>query len=389
MEARRQLTRWLEDEVIGSTLRRTLVVIVAVLSLAACSPPSTSAVVDLRLASDGSVERTRATFMQGWSDPFAFGYLMSDANPADGAESTDQPAPVQLDQVREACLDDGTCIRLEPGATIVESSDGFETERTVWSVRSGESWLDPTHGADGVRAVAEVYDILVMPDQTVRVAAGDLGVLVRSVDGKWSPSEADLRTLSKGLLIALALAGLLVTLMGAMLGARLPGPHVESATTMGALLLFPAVLLVSWLFFAGSAGFGFLFLVLPGFATVPVAGVLIVFALDRERRFSGGRFFVVFLRELVLACAFFLGSAGVLYVLWSRAVVGWPVFLVGVHLLAPVAAYRVARQVEELRGNRMDAQIREIELRNPIPIALAAVGLLTVGLPLLVWATGA
>ena len=37
----------------------------------------------------------------------------------------------------------------------------------------------------------------------------------------------------------------------------------------------------------------------------------------------------------------------------------------------------------------MDAQIREIELRNPIPIALAAVGLLTVGLPLLVWATGA
>lgn len=389
MEVRRQLPQWLEGEVIGSRWRRTIVIIGAVLVLAACSPPSTSAVVDLRLAGDGSVDRTYATFEQGWSDPFAYGYLMSDAGPDEGDESPEQPTLEQLDQVREACLDDGTCIRLESGATIVESGDGFETKRTVWSVRPGEGWLDLTHGTDGVRAVAEVYDILVMPDQTVRVAAGDLGVLARSVDGEWSPSEADLRTLSKGLLTALSLAGLLVTLMGALLGARLPGPHVESATTMAALLLFPAVLLVSWLYIPGSAGFGFLFFVLPGFATVPVAGVLIVFALNRERRFSGGRLFAVFLRELVLACAFFVGSAGVLYVLWSRAVVGWPVFLVGVHLLAPVAAYRVARQVEELRGNRMDAQIREIELRNPIPIALAAVGLLAVGLPLLVWATSA
>ena len=370
-------------------LRRALLIVCAALLLAACSPPITEVVIDLRLAEDGSVERSYATFEAGWTDPFEYTYLNYSTLPGEDFETAAQRARDELDQVREACLDDGTCIRLEPGATIVESSDGFETKRSVWSVRPGERWLDLTHGTDGVRAVAEVYDILVMPDQTVRVAAGDLGVLVRTVDGEWSPSEADLRTLSKGLLAALVLAGTLVTLMGAMLGARLPGPHVESATTMATLLLVPAVLLVSWLFVAGPAGFGFLFLVLPGFATVPVAAVLIVFALNRERRFSGRRFFVVFLRELVLACVAFVVAAGDLYVLWSRAVVGWPVFLIGVHLLAPVAAYRVVRQVEELRGNRMDAQIREIELRNPIPIALAAIALLALGLPLLVWLLGA
>lgn len=374
-----------EDKVPRSSWWRPILLICVGLLLTACTPPMTDAVIDLRIAEDGTVEHTYAAFEQGWSDPFQYGHINYTTRPGEEPEDAYQRAVDELDQVREACLDDGTCIRLRPGATIVESSDGFETTSTVWSVSPHESWLDLSHGSDGVRAVIEVYDILVMPDQTVRVAGGGLGVLHRSVDGAWSPAEADLQTLSKGVLGALLLAGMLVILMGAMVIAQLPGPHVESATTMAAVMLLPAALLVSWFLVNGMAGLGFLALTFPGVATVPVALGLVVFALNRERRFSGSRFFVVLLRSLAVAWAVFAVAAGVLYVLWSRAIIWWPVFLVGVHILAPIAAHRVARQVKELRAKPWEGQIQETELRNPIPIALAAVCLLLIGLPLLGW----
>ncbi len=364
--------------------RRLPVIVCAGLLVAACSPPTTSVVIDLRLAADGSVERSHATFEEGWSDPFGYGTPDSFLLPGEEPEAARQRALEELDQVREACLDDGTCIRLLPGATIVESSDGFDTVRTVWSVSPGQSWLDLSHGVDGVRAVAEVYDILVMPDQTVQVAAGDLGVLVRSADGQWSPSEADLRTLSKGLLRSIVLAGLLVVLLGAMLFSQLPGPHVGSATKTAAALAFPALLSISLtLLSGGGASWGVTILAVFAALLMPVVLGLLVVAINRERRFSGRRFFIAFVRWLLVAWLLFVVATAVVYFMWSRAVVGWPVFLVGVHVFAPIAAYHVARQVGGELGDRRDAQLQEIPLRSPVPIALAVAVLLVVGVPLL------
>jgi hypothetical protein len=361
--------------------------ICAGLAIAACSPPFTNAVIDLRLNENGTVERTHGTFEAGWTDPFEYSIDFS-LEPGEDRDDARQRARDQLDQVREACLDDGTCIRLERGATIVESRDDFDTMRTVWSVGPNEGWLTLSHGTDGVRTVAGVYDILVLPDQTVQVAAGGLGVLVRSTDGEWTPSEADLRTLSKRLLLAVLGSGALVILLGSAVIARLPGPHVLGSASMALVLVLPSLGAVSMLVVAGQSGWGHLALSVVAALLLPLALVLGAVAINRERVFSGRAFFVTFVQSLTAVWFAYAILAGLLYLLWSRNVLGWTVLVLGVHVLGLVGAAVVARQLGGTVGHRSDAQIQETVLRNPLPLALAGAAFMLIGVPALLIAIG-
>ncbi len=102
------------------------------------------------------------------------------------------------------------------GNAIQESTDGGQSWQTVWQVDGSESWVRHRAGAEGD---LEVSDMVETADGRIVVAVRHLLPVVRTPDGVWSPSVAELRTFPL-LALATVLPGLVAGLTGAaMFGA--------------------------------------------------------------------------------------------------------------------------------------------------------------------------
>ena len=231
-----------------------------------------------------------------------------------GYDGENSEVATEQGQASEACLEDGACIRLIDDRRIEESSDGWATSETVWQINPNASWWDGEYGG-GFPADVGVFDVVVLPDQSVLVAAGQIFTISRSADGQWSPTVADLRTLDKPVpLLALTLAALIVMAAGMSFG---PEPRcgqrsVFFMTPMFAMILFQLQ--------APNALFPFVAAVL--FYPPAICGAaLLLGGLLRARRQAG------FVRKagllLALAALSLVVVWAATYVLWSRDNLSW------------------------------------------------------------------
>lgn len=151
-----------------------LVALIVVLS--ACSPPEPGRVVtDVALSPDGEV-------------------VEIDVN--NRSDVAIEPALLTaIGQQSEACLDDGTCIRLVDERRIEESTDNWATSSVVWEISPASTWWRH-HYDDGYNPVViGLFDIVVTPEQEVAVAGGQLPLIRRSSEGEWTPTVGELREL--------------------------------------------------------------------------------------------------------------------------------------------------------------------------------------------------
>ncbi len=217
-------------------------------------------------------------------------------------------------QVTEACLADGTCIRLIDERQIDESTDDWATSKTVWKIDPNASWWDIEYGEEFAADVG-VFDIVVLPDQSVLVAAGHILTISRGVDGQWSPSAADLRTLDKTIPgFATVVAALVLVAAGLTFG---PEPRFGR---WAMFLLLP--MFVTLLFMVQSSrGLNGRALVVLFYPLALCGSGVLAGALLRTRHEDG------FVRRiglpLLAAPALLVVGWALAYVLWSRAMLSW------------------------------------------------------------------
>ena len=304
-------------------LRNALGGVAFALLFTACTPdPGPPNIQDVALDGNGQVV---ALGDYGLSEP-------PDFNPVEGVGTA-----------RELCLSEGTCIRLVDDHSIEESADGWETSHVVWSIEPNASWWQHEHGGDFGARVG-VVDMVAVPDGSVAVATGQLGVITRSPDGQWTPDVAELRTLPLGLASLLVVLATL-TMIAAGLAFGRPNYGTVPAK-IAFFLLLPSVLVTARLL-SGAAGIGTQVLaILPALAAIPAAGLLLgaIVRATRTPNYGHG----ALIRYVVSGVAL-VGVLTALYVLWSRNLSDWSVAIIGsvlvyvvVHVGLPLALKHLA-----------------------------------------------
>lgn len=205
-------------------VRRLALLLLFALGLSACSPPEPGRVVqDLAFDPDGQLIEIYTNDGPLFSGP-----------------------PVELSErgkATEVCLDGGTCVRLVDQRQIVESTDGWDTSTVVWSVSPSDTWWGHEYDDGFNPMVIGLYDIVVLPDQTIAVASGQLPLIERSVDGEWTPTVAALRTLPSFSLVFAIAAALVVVVAGLAFGA----PHRGADAASVALVIIAPLFVIGGL----------------------------------------------------------------------------------------------------------------------------------------------
>ena len=275
------------------------------LVLTACSPPDQGRVVrDVALDADGLLVE-----------------IDSGENYSSEMEAIDTNQLSNVGQATEACLDDGTCIRIVDGRRIEESTDQWETFTTVWQIEPNASWWGHEHDDGWYDPVIGLFDVVVLPDQSVAVASGQLPIIERTVDGEWTPTVAELRTLpGRSVLLPAIVIMLLVAALasGTHHGARL-------ARAAGLLLLPAFLTIIGFTIYPLASNTGVLILTaLATIAMAPLPPIAIGLAIEAVRRAHLEQDFA---RRFLPPAALIAGGAIALltatYLLWSNDRMSW------------------------------------------------------------------
>lgn len=233
---------------------------VLMLVLSACSPPEPGRVVtDLAFDRDGGV-------------------VEIDVND----ESSHSGEPTTLTAVgraSEVCMDGGTCIRLVDERRIEESTDNWVTSSVVWEISPGSTWWRHRYDDGFNPVVIGVFDIIMAPDQSVVVAAGQLPLIVRSSEGEWSPTVGDLRELPGPSLLGVVLGGYVLLLAGFEAWRR----HDDTIVFTASWLVWPHLALSALYTLVAPTGLAVLLLSLLLAPLLIVSFGLFAGAIRRER----------------------------------------------------------------------------------------------------------
>lgn len=173
----------------------------------------------------------------------------------------------ELDVIgNELCLrsNRSVCIRTD-GERILESVDGGQSWNTAWELNTSGGWLNRQFSRQ-TAVELETGSVYETESGAVVAAVGFRPPIRRSVDGEWTPSEADLRLFPKGGAITLAVAFVLLAiavarnpinsanvLVGLLVGVA-AFPYFSMSTysaSLGVAALSPFALLVAIMFDAG------------------------------------------------------------------------------------------------------------------------------------------
>ena len=284
---------------------RTVAIAALFLVLTACSPGDQGRVIrDVALDTNGHVVEIDSG--ENWSTDIS---------------GIDESTLTEVGQTTEACLDDGTCIRITDGRRIEESTDQWETTQTVWQIEPNATWWHHQFGNSFFEPVVGLFDIVVLPDQSVAVASGELPLIERSVDGEWTPTVADLRTLPNPALLVPVIAAVL--LVGALAVGNHRGTRLARIASMliaPGFLIFIGVTVHAF----GSDTFLIIVILLASVVLAPLALVSVGLSIEAARRAAlepglVGRIGATYAITTAITLA---ASAGI-YLLWSNAYLSW------------------------------------------------------------------
>lgn len=279
--------------------RYLALILLLALGLSACSPPDPGRVIQaLALDPDGQLVEIDAN-----------GGPLFSGSPTELSEAG---------QATEVCLDDGTCVRLVDQRQIAESTDGWETSKVVWSISPTDTWWGHEYDDGYNPMVIGLYDIVVLPDQTVAVASGQLPLIERSVDGKWTPTVATLQTLPRFSLFFAIVAAVVVSAVGLAFGASHSG---TGAARVALATIAPLFLIGTLLTLLAVTG---LELSLFGVFLLPLgltSAGLFIGSILRARTNDG--FISAYARRIFGSSAVAFVSWIGAYALWAEGVIAW------------------------------------------------------------------
>lgn len=333
--------------------RHLALLLLLALGLSACSPPDPGRVVqDLAFDPDGQL-------------------IEIDAN--DGPLFSGPPAELsETGKATEVCLDNETCLRLVDQRQIVESTDGWDTSTVVWSILPSDTWWGHEYDDGSNPMVIGLYDIVVLPDQTVAVASGQLPLIKRSVEGKWTPTVAALQTLPTFSLVFAIAAAVMVVVAGLAFGA----PHRGAGAARVALVIIAPLFVIgalSTLLAVNALGLSLLgVFLLP---LVLTSAGLFVGSILRARANDG------FISSHALRI---LGSGAValvcwigVYALWAEGVVAWNHalgFWVVSFVVAVLVACHQSKAERQIQRTRVPEQPASLARTVVLSVLLAYVG---------------
>lgn len=109
------------------------------------------------------------------------------------ADGDEPPTGATNEVLTAACLgsEPDTCFRLS-GQSILESVDGRDSWDIAWEIDGTEAWVHRLGTTPSERALKPT-DMVITPADEVFVAVGAINPVRRTIDGKWTPSTADLK----------------------------------------------------------------------------------------------------------------------------------------------------------------------------------------------------
>ena len=256
----------------------------------------------------------------------------------------------------------GGCFEIDDESRIIERLDGRNEPQTIYTINPSAPWWNVTYGDLLNEPEIGFYDIVVAPDGTVGVAAGDLGVITRSPDGEWSRTVADLRTLPQAAILAIFATGLTMFVLLVYAATKNDGTRVAryGLATVGPLALVLFITL-------GQSVLTFL--LLPFSLTGAGFGLS---ALWRSRSTSGytrGVLPLIGLGAIVLTVAW-----SAFYFTWSRDLIGyWAAVLL---CLAAFAAVTIGATLRVRMSDLPDGEQRPYPAGDRGPLGAYLIALL-------------
>lgn len=213
---------------------RTAILAVGVAASLASSSSGPTVYSDVSVAEGGTVELMTAPYgeTEDWRTS------------RDGGETwvpSRESRPVtERQQTVDLCLTEPStvCLNIGPGAEIREQRSPDDPWRSVWELDNDESWVGRMTLSVSTPQI-EATDMVELPDGSVVVAMGELDPIRRTIDGRWTPSIADLREMPWNGLALAGVAFALVTASSAIAHGDMRGPQVVGLGWLGAVLAAP------------------------------------------------------------------------------------------------------------------------------------------------------